>query len=52
MNCPSFFVAIFHSGGFAVMNGLKEIQSQILMVYFGGLQITPKRRYRRNKETV
>ena len=25
---------------------------QILIVYFGGLQITPKRRYRRNKETV
>ena len=25
---------------------------QILIVYFGGLQITPKRRDRRNKETV
>ena len=31
-------------------NGLSGLQ--ILIVYFGGLQITPKRRDRRNKETV
>ena len=34
----------------AKRNGLSGLQ--ILIVYFGGLQITPKRRYRRNKETV